>query len=192
MIYIQTLDRYWDPGKKMLEGQTKVVKNSFHEYLAYEFVNEVKRAIDTQKYKKKWKPLSPQYLAYKRRKGLSPIIWQATKQLKSSLKVSQSKGVYTIGWDKRIRHNKSKIPLYRLAKYMEFGTIKMPPRPLFRFILDNMSKNISRYWKKFSKWLFGDNPTNYRFTQDIRRKFKSHIRQSYLSIVNALKLFRRR
>lgn len=192
MIYIQTLDRYWDPGKKMLEGQTKVVKNSFHEYLAYEFVNEVKRAIDTQKYKKKWKPLSPQYLAYKRRKGLSPIIWQATKQLKSSLKVSQSKGVYTIGWDKRIRHNKSKIPLYRLAKYMEFGTIKMPPRPLFRFILDNMSKNISRYWKKFSKWLFGDNPTNHRFTQDIRRKFKSHIRQSYLSIVNALKLFRRR
>lgn len=194
MIYIPILDKSWSPGKNLLSNQNQQVRKSFEIYIAYMFVDEVKLAIDTQKYKRKWKPLSPKYLRYKIRKGLSPHIWEATTELKKSLKVTGTNtSKITIGWDKRELHKGTKYPLYKIANHLEYGTRKMPPRPLFRYVFSYISKNISRYWKMFSKkFLNGSNPTvRYTFDKLSRRVFEEYIKSKKLSILLLLKPFKR-
>lgn len=193
MIYIQTLDRHWSPGEKMLASQSQSVRKAFERYIAYLFVDEVRLAINTQRYKSKWKPLSPQYLQYKIRRGLSPHMWESTTQLKNSVQVmGEGSSTITIGWDKRTLHKTSKIPLYKLARYMEYGTRRIPPRPLFRYLLEYISKNISRYWKKFVKTFLNSNDLKSRhvFKKLSRQVFETYIRTRKLSILSLLKLFK--
>lgn len=150
MIYIQTLDRRWSPGAKLLAGEPIAKINAFERYIADIFVEEVKKAIDTQKYSGKWAPLSTRYLKSKVRKGQSPHIWEATSQLKNSLKV-YGKSPLVIGWDKRYVHKESRVPLYQIARKLEYGDLQVPPRPLFRYIFEYLSKNIRKFYNKFNK-----------------------------------------
>lgn len=152
MIYIQTLNRYWDAGSKILQGESSATIREFQLYLAREYVRLVKLSIDEQRYRSRWKDLTPGYLEYKRRHGLSLNIWEATGQLKDSLKVSAPRGKnIVIGFDKRKNHKGSRAKLWKIAKWMEYGTLRMPPRPLFRQVYIYMSSNISYFWDKYQK-----------------------------------------
>lgn len=150
MIYISTINRYWDAGSKLLEGYPRQELSDFQAYIASEYVRLVKLAIDNQRYRSKWKELTPGYLEFKRAHGLSPNIWEATGQLKNSLKVSKlGRYNYSVGFDKRLVHKGSKAKLYKIAQWMEYGTLRMPPRPLFRVVYIYMSSNISYFYDKY-------------------------------------------
>lgn len=125
MIYIQPLDYKWFPSN--------IDDLTFEEELAKDFVKQVKLAIDTQKFN--FTPLSPKYLAYKRKRGLSLNIWEATSQLKNSLGYFIEGNTITIGWDKSLVHKDSSLKVYQVAILLEYGTMKIPPRPLFRNVL---------------------------------------------------------
>jgi hypothetical protein len=43
----------------------------------------------------------------------------------------------------------------RVAKYVEYGGIKLPPRPLFREVTVYMRKNINMYYKRFRRDVLG-------------------------------------
>ena len=202
MIYIQTINKEWTPGIKMLSEQSAQVRKAFEQYIAYEFVSEIKKAIDTQKYKGKWKPLSSHYLAYKKKRGLSPIIWEATKELKTTLKVMHKKNHIEIGWDRRLMHTsikgthtnkKSKTPIYKIAKYMEYGTLRVPPRPLFRLVYQAMSKNIRKYWNTFSKMFLNNSNTKLKhiFKRNKKKVFTQFIHDIHINIINIINLFKR-
>lgn len=152
MIYIQTINRYWDAGAKLLQGKDKKTVQDFQEFLAREYVRLIKLSIDEQRYRAKWKDLTPGYLEYKRRHGLSLNIWEATGQLKDSIKISVIKGKnIVIGFDKRKNHVGSRTKLWKIAQYMEYGTLRMPPRPLFRIVYMYMSSNMSYFWDKYQR-----------------------------------------
>lgn len=133
MIYIQTLDYKWYPyiGSTLDE----------EEEIAKAFIEQIKLCITSQKIST-WQPLSPKYLAYKRRKGLSLKMWESTKFLKESLTYSINGDVITIGWSTSLIHPKSKYPVYKIAKSLEYGTDVIPPRPLFREVLKTFQELI--------------------------------------------------
>lgn len=152
MIYIEVLDRYWNPGERLIVSEMSeedILR--FHRYIADEYVMAVKLAIDTQRFRSKWADLTPSYLEYKRRNRLSTKIWEATGELKNNIRSRKSSGmnVIEISFPKNMKHTGSKSTLLEIAKWVEFGTIKMPPRPLFRQIYIYMSKNIRLYIVRF-------------------------------------------
>lgn len=122
--------------------------DEFIHYLAKTLKQEYKDAIDKQKYIHKWAPLSISYIRYKEKHNLSVKIWKATGLLQDSIKVMRLFDCYLIGIDPKVRY-KNGPKVIDIARYMEYGTNRTPARPLFTPILNNMRKNLGRYWKKF-------------------------------------------
>lgn len=152
MIYIQTIDKYWDPGKRSIHFDTFQAKHEFHQFMADEFKKSVKLAIEKQRFRNKWMDLSPGYLAYKKSHGLSDKIWIATGELHDNIDVfNRSRKVITVGFDKRKIHKGSTVRLYKLAHYLEYGTLRIPPRPLFRNIYLYMSRHVSAYYNFYER-----------------------------------------
>lgn len=159
MIYIQTLDRVWSPGLRLIPDKlrhedTKTrfrINREFQEYIAEEYLRLVVHSIDVQRYRAKWRDLTIPYMNYKIKNNLSINIWEATGELKRSIKLFRRCGRFIIGFDKRRVHKGSKAKLYKIAEWMEYGTIRMPPRPLFRFVYIYMSKNIEFFFYKFCR-----------------------------------------
>lgn len=123
---------------------------------------QVRQAIETQRMKSWWAPLTKRYLEYKKRKGLSINIWQATGYLKDAIKAywSGSKNAYVVGidpsdvhpgprmWFIEYKPSRKRRPrrwlvspkegwyTLNIAKTLEFGSRsrQIPARPLFRRI----------------------------------------------------------
>ena len=133
MIYIQVLDKYWEPGKDA--GLTGIKALMYDKKIAKIFVEEIKRNIDTERLRHA--PLSRRYLQSKAKKGYSLKKWEATSHLKDSLTVKRiSITTYMVGWDRKLHYNGERI--VTIAKRLEYGTMTMPPRPLFRDTLKQM------------------------------------------------------
>lgn len=153
MIHIQTINRYWDPGK-FLASKNRAIYYRFQEWCAHRFVEFVKLSIDRQRYKAKWRDLTPGYLAYKRKHGLSTNIWEASGQIKRDLKVlySSNRKKMTIGFDVRVKHKRAKnLRVHQLAKILEYGTLRIPPRPLFRLAFNYFRNNTTYLYQLFLK-----------------------------------------
>lgn len=147
LIYIQVLDRYWDAGKKL--GLSEDEKLMFHKFIANEYKRLVVQAIDDQRFRSKWTSLTIGYLNYKKSHGYPTNMWELTGELKKSLKVSKRSQVYIVGFPKR-KHSGTSLTILELAKVLEFGSLRIPPRPLFRLVYRYMSSNIEFFYKKFS------------------------------------------
>jgi phage gpG-like protein len=152
----------WNPGIKlplktnpeMFELFVLYIALLYREYL----INVVK---NTRGYEKFWIPLSPKYLAQKKKDGRFENIWMNTGTLINSISISYNDQrkqvrvgideykVYKLPGRKGKRGPKKTLPIILVAKWMEFGTEKMPSRPLFRRVRDYISKNIKRYEKDF-------------------------------------------
>lgn len=163
MIYIQVLDYKWSPlGYDDIELEEIIAKN---------FIEDVKRSINTQKYK--FEPLSPRYLMYKKKNGLSLNTWEATSQLKNSLKYTIKGDTITIGWDKGLIHKKSKLKVYQVAMTLEYGNLNIPPRPLFRNVLREYSKDPMRTPKKLPQSGIFSSANKKSFLSKMGAKLKS-------------------
>lgn len=124
-------------------------------FVAMQFRN----AIEEQRYRNWWEPLTRKYLAYKARKGQSLKIWEATGHLKNSIKAywSGSKNAFVVGINPLDRHPGPHVVIgmrqrgqrrrrfriafgregwytLRIARTLEFGSASrnIPARPLFR------------------------------------------------------------
>lgn len=131
-----------DPDKQKLLGQ-------FAHYIADIYVEELVDAVNSQKYEGKWEPLTPEYKAWKVSQGLSSKIWEATSLLKDSISVWRSGSAWVVGIEKNIRYPGSNVPVYKVARWMEYGTSRMPPRPLFRPVKDHIQRNMRSHWNDF-------------------------------------------
>lgn len=142
-----------------------LVLEGFLRYLAITMRKMLKYSIRNQYYKSRWKPLNKKYLEFKKSKGLSENIWEATGLLYKSISYRRVGNRYVIGINPKITY-KDGTPVYLVARYMEYGTKYMPARPLFKPVLRYIKTNISTLWR-----LYITNPRDY-LHQDLVNKLK--------------------
>ena len=152
-IIISVTGYKYNPGIKSvikdIEDDSDKVRD-FIIYMAVTLANELKRAIDTQRYKSnKWPPLSISYTSYKKRHGLKLKIWEATGYLKHHIHVFRNGSNIVVGFQEKDVYHKSRVRLNLIAKYVEYGNNKIPARPLFRPILLQVRKHIAQYFQRY-------------------------------------------
>lgn len=116
------------------------------EWLTQKVIDRIDEVLRRQLYN--WEPLSKSYKDWKKKMGLDPRIWLASHQTTKAITywwvpLAQS---WYIGVNPRMLHRKykkggidqgkkTKARLYDIIKWVELGTTKMPPRPLFTKVL---------------------------------------------------------
>lgn len=162
-IFIEIIDLYdWEPLKKSYKFQhtikgldPKVVdqmQEGFARYILDLFKSLVKNAVFYQRFPIPLTPLSPKYVAYKRRKGLHQGFWQATRFLMNNLSYwKKDRNTFAIGFRQNSIHPESKLTCFELVKVLEQGTKdgRIPGRPLFFPVSSGISKNIYSLFRKF-------------------------------------------
>ena len=139
----------WAPGSRMATDEQTKLLTAFSRRICEIYVKELVDAINSQRYKGKWEPLSKSYLEYKRANGLSTKIWEATSLLKESITYYRSGNSYVIGVNRRLMYPGSRVPVYKVIRWMEFGTSRMPARPLFMPVKRKLERNMRMYWGEF-------------------------------------------
>lgn len=156
-LYFTVTNYKYTPGKVSFKSQLSEAQyRDFMIYVATTLVAEIDRAIESQRYTRKWKPLSIGYLTYKKKHHMSLKIWEATGYMRKSIRVFKQGNYLAIGFDKRTIYPKSKAPLNLIARFLEFGSrdnSHPPSRPLWRPIHIYVRKNISRLYKSYIKEL---------------------------------------
>jgi len=130
----------------------------FFNFLFHEVKGRLITAVIKQQLVHMWSPLSKAYKAHKVKYGLNPGMWVATHQLIESLCLDISVGREFVF--ARILCNPKKshngVPMWMIAKYLEYGTRRIPPRPLFRPIAETIHRDLSQLLERFYS---GDTPT---------------------------------
>lgn len=152
-----------------IEYETAMAPDDFKEFM-YEFleyqsnliVERINEVIRRQLYS--WAPLSESYIKWKQKMGLSPHIWEASGQTRKAIHYwyspSFGKGQFFIGVHPTLKHrnylkggglgNKKGTRLIDIIRYVELGTRRMPPRPLFTKVFAEFNN------KKRQKQLYDD------------------------------------
>ena len=130
------------------------LNHEFAQWLLALLKYQVKQAIKLQKFPRQYKPLSPDYRDHKQASGLKPGFWQATGFLSEELQVWQdpSTRVWHIGWPPTLKHKASPDQFVAdIARRLEQGDPrrKLPARPLFTPLAQNIAKGIFRYFTTF-------------------------------------------
>ena len=155
-----------------IEHQTKGMPKPMQDFmkgyldwLAKQTVSVLQDVIRRQVYT--WKPLSKNYLEFKKNFGLDTRIWYASGQMLESIKYWYVKGdnSYYIGVHPRKKYRKYKkgggyyktitrdVYMIDVIRFMEYGTRKMPARPLFEPTFDKMEKEQQSYYQTYLKLL---------------------------------------
>jgi len=146
---------YWKPGSVLATKEERKYLGRFAKYMSEVMAIELQKAIDNQKYVynsyKNWEPLSIAYYKHKEKHNLSLKIWEATSLLKNNITYWRSNNMWVVGVDRNKYYPKTLVKIHTVIRYMEYGTHKMPARPLFRPVKDRLSKDIRMYWERFKK-----------------------------------------
>lgn len=152
-IRIQVDDyKHWAPGSRLARrGSTDYssLLTAFSRFIADLYVEELVDAINSQRYKSQWEPLTESYLEYKKANGLSTNIWEATSLLKESITFYKSGNSYVVGVNRSLKYPGSNVPVYKVIRWMEYGTSRMPARPLFGPVKRRLEKNMRMLWEEF-------------------------------------------
>lgn len=125
-----------------------LLAEEFSRYMAYEISKLLVKAIDTQKYRKTWRELNPEYVAWKRKRGFSIKIWEASGFLKLNIGYNNKTKYIELGINPTARYKNGQSVL-QIARWLEYGTKRMPERPLFRPTIMYVRKNIRYFYNKF-------------------------------------------
>lgn len=149
----------WKPGKYIFNKE-KYTSDEFFIFVIYitllyrEFIVTV---VKKRKWEKFWIPLNPKYLKWKKSHGRFENMWMNTGTLIDSISISWDEKLQKIkvGIDGRLTYKVKgrRIPILLVCKWMEYGTCKMPARPLWRKARQYISKNIRRYYQDFEKMM---------------------------------------
>ena len=143
---------YWLRNRvKLLMKRARRIGAEFERRIAFYIAEYLKKGIYRQKWKGKWKPLSPNYLSYKKKKGLDTRTLLAYHYYVRSITAYRSGNDWVVGTKPFQRHPKTLIPMEKLARYLEFGTRKMPARPHWRPAFYEAQKNAGKVMKKVLK-----------------------------------------
>lgn len=134
------------------------IELSFNIFVAHYITSRIKKAVKDQVILRKrmrsvYKPLNKQYRKTKPY-GTKGKFWIKDDKLirKLGVYVTNDKVVH-IGFRGNPSYikNKPKIKFKMILRYLEYGTNKIPARPLIRPILKSTRKNINWLWFKFVK-----------------------------------------
>lgn len=188
MIYITVTNKKWSPGAKYLREYPLKVQDDFDKYIAIKYVSEIQRCI--QKQTLPWKKLNSKYLKKKKELHLSKKTWEATRSLRDNLKVIERNYFYEIGWEKGLKpkkvkgfNDKSNLTILQIARKLEYGDLKTPPRALFRPVHRRMEKDMSFYVKEFLKRNNPDKKLSYQLIDKVKSLDIKKIKESK-TIVN--------
>ena len=99
-----------------------------------------------------WKPLSPEFLKFKRGHGYSTDIYTMTASYRNSIATWVSPDGFScaVGVKRTALHAKSKRPLVQLGYVLEYGSeaAGIPARPLWRPSFDETKPEILEIYKK--------------------------------------------
>lgn len=116
----------------------------FVNFLFFEIKRRLIAAVINQQLSRAWAPLSKAYKAHKVKYGLNPGMWVSTEKLINSLCLDISVGVEFV-FARILCHPgqlHNGVPMWMIAKYLEYGTRKIPPRPLFRPIAESIHRDM--------------------------------------------------
>lgn len=145
-IYVRELNRYI-PVPKELQGSRYQAR--FARFIAQEYRRRLKKAVITQELAAGWKPLNAAYKQHKIETGLNPGMWIATSRLINSIVVVKTGMRFEVGIDKRKKTTPGGEYLYDVALALEYGSGKIPPRPLFRPVYLSMIKDMNMLAMRF-------------------------------------------
>lgn len=173
-IKIKTKGARWQPAIQLFNQEVEEFDNEMYKdflsFMASRYKEEVKEAIETQRFKRRWDDLSEQYKKWKKRAGLDPRIWIRTGQLLDAIQVRYfpTTNSYGVGIDSTehfrkvvtIKNNQGHITGHKMgersetsilfiARLMEWGTSKMPARPLFRPLKRIIQRNSREHFEAF-------------------------------------------
>lgn len=145
----------------VFDSQLEIMFQEFARYILNLYKSLLLHAIKNQKFPKKYPPLSPAYVKYKKENRMHKGFWQATGFSQSNLTVWRlKKNNYAIGFKKNLEHPAAApgVTVAQINRWVEKGTVKMPPRPLYwpiarsiqRHIYDVHFKNFIRV--KYPEW----------------------------------------
>jgi len=147
--------------KVFIEYGTKGTPEDFEEFmkgylewLTQKVVDRLEEVMRRQLYN--WHPLSKSYLEWKKKMKLDPRIWLASHQTREAITYwwVPLASAWMIGFHPRTLHRKykrggidlgkkTKARLLDIVRWLEHGTTKMPPRPLFGPVLNEFkSKSV--------------------------------------------------
>lgn len=164
----------WEKAGKMFEYLADNLTEEFKEQIqedAKYVLNKYREHIDKQDLP--WTPLSPKTVALK---GGSTTIYVETGWLKKNLSVIRispaSKKYYKVfvGASHRRRHKPSGLNFNQLMLWLEYGTDKIPPRPLIRPTVREVEPELQKRWVKRLNDLF-------RRKRGTRRRLVSRVRR---------------
>lgn len=141
----------WAPGSRLSRNPVDYssLLTAFSRKIADLYVEELVEAINSQRYKSRWEPLTESYLQYKKDNGLSTNIWEASSLLKDSITFYRSGNSYVIGVNRNLKYPGTNVPVMKVIRWMEFGTSRMPARPLFTPIKRKLERNMRNLWEEF-------------------------------------------
>lgn len=152
------------------DKKRKQVFIDFAKDVAYEYRRRLIKAVESQSLAKYWKPLNPAYLAYKRKKGLSTKIWKATGTLINSIVVNVTPSRIEVGVSYTAKEPESGEYCRIIAKEMEYGTSRKPPRPLFGPVKRQLEKDLPALYLKYIFGKYGKSPIPEQSTQSLKNK----------------------
>ena len=76
-------------------------------------------------------------------------MWEATELLKDNISYWKSGSTWMVGVRRDKVYPNTTVKVHTVVRWMEYGTTKMPARPLFRPVRDRLSKDIRMYWERF-------------------------------------------
>lgn len=154
-ILVSVTGYLYTPGTKKIESELGDYQyKDFQIYMAVQLAEGYRDAITNQRFRlRKWSPLSLSYMRYKKQHHLSLKIWEATGTLKNTIHVFKKGTLIVVGFKQSDTYHKTGIKINTIARYLEYGTVKMPARPLFRPLLVYMRKHVSDYYKRYQKEL---------------------------------------
>jgi len=138
------------PYGKTMSSQ---VYEDFVKFLVFMVREQVKDIITHQRFKKRWKPLSPAYLRWKVLKGYDTRTWIRTGKLLKAIKAwyNPSRKLWIIGVSPYTVYDDTGLAVLDVARWMEHGTSRMPARPVFGPVFSNIEKNIGDFWNLYEK-----------------------------------------
>ncbi len=134
---------------RLLMKRAVVLEQGFQRFMAERIAEHLKNGIFRQKWKSRWKRLSPKYLKWKKRKGLDTRILLAHHYYISSITVYRSGGDWVVGVKPFQKHPATGVRMEKLARFLEFGTSRMPPRPHWRPALEEVRRNSGRFLRRY-------------------------------------------
>lgn len=129
------------------------IQKGFGRALAATLAVLVREAIRTQKFKRKYDPLSEKWKKRKERKGWHHGFWRASGYLMENIDVWEDRKDHAIyvGFLDTKMHPESGSSCAVIARALEKGSEKnnLPARPLFTDLARALGKDVTRWFRKF-------------------------------------------